>query len=122
MLTPKRQSLRALKDGLLAFADERQSEIERTDIEKIKAQREALEKALNNASVDIKWGYEESVDNLSRSLAEEFRRKIEDIKKSTESDIDQGIRMRMRTERWGFFWLFKREVSYPTIRTGAVFS
>ena len=116
----KRQSLRALKDGLLAFADERQSEIEGTDIEKIKAQREALENALYNASADIKWGYEELVDNLSRSLAEEFRRKIEGVKKSTESDIDQGKEMRMRTERWGFFWLFKREVSYPTIRTGAV--
>ena len=128
----KRQSLRALKDGLLAFADERQSEIERTDIEKIKAQREALEKALHNASVDIKGNYEDSVRKIISSLDRELRRELDRQKQALSGNIERETgevtetkeRKKRGLVAWFARWFGggyeKYSKTHTTIRTNAV--
>ena len=129
----KRQSLRALKDGLLAFADERQSEIEGTDIEKIKAQREALEKALHNASADIKWGYEDSVRKIISSLDRELRGELDRQKQALSGNIERETgevtETKERKKRGVVAWFAriftdggyeKYSETHTTIRTNAV--
>ena len=128
----KRQSLHALKDGLLAFADERQSEIERTDIGKIKAQRATLTKALNDASWDIKLDYEESVtqrtNSLNRELRGELDRQKQALSKNIESAIGEVTETKERKKRGFFAWVARGfgggyeqySKTSKTIRTNAV--
>ena len=128
----KRQSLHALKDGLLAFADERQSEIERADIGKIKAQRATLTKALNDASWDIKLDYEESVtqrtNSLNRELRGELDRQKQALSKNIESAIGEVTETKERKKRGFFAWIARGfgggyeqySKTSKTIRTNAV--
>ena len=105
----KYQSLHALKDGLLAFANERQSEIERADIGKIKAQRATLTKALDNASLDIKLDYAESVKQITNSLNRELRgeldRRKQALMKNIESAAGEVTETKERKKRGIFAWI-----------------
>ena len=125
----KRQSLHALKDGLLAYANERQALIESTDIEKIKKQHEKLEKALNDASWDIKLDYEESVTNITSSLEQALRRELKRMEGETQSEYQEardttrtiiekeGFLNKVARKLWGGGY---RQETYTTIHTHAV--
>ena len=86
----KRRSLHALKDGLLAYANERHSEIASTDIKKIKKQREELAKALDYASEDIKEGYEDSIYTITRSLEQELRGELKRIEREIHGEHQEA--------------------------------
>lgn len=116
----KRKSLYDLRDGLLTYTKNRKTQIESTDIQTIKEQRIKLTKALDNASEDIKWEYEESVYRIKNSLKEEFRRELEVREQALEQNIDQ--KKGETTEEYKEGIIFKKTVTkkQATIRTGAV--
>ena len=128
----KRRSLHALKDGLLAYANERHSEIASTDIKKIKKQREELAKALDYASEDIKEGYEDSIYTITRSLEQELRGELKRIEREIHGEHQEAKargKKKKRLKKRGFLnWLNRvfseggyRDKDYTTCRTNAVF-
>ena len=116
----KYQSLHALRKGLLAYANERQSQIESTDIQTIKEQRIKLTKALDNASEDIKWEYEDTIDRITNLLKEEFRRELEAREQALKRKIEKEKGEDNETYKDGFIFKTTRTRMYDTIRTNAV--
>ena len=121
----KRQSLHALKDGLLKYADERRSQIESTDIRRFKEQSKRLEQALNNASWDIKLDYEESVDNTARALRQKLQESLRKMKEDIGIEIDGTIKTEGRNRLKEGFWekIFRNKENYThtTVRTNAAY-
>ena len=119
----KRKSLHDLKDGLLTYANEQQSLIESTDIEKIKKQHKKLQKALNDASWDIKLDYEESIKNTTRSLRQKLQQRLKKIKQDIEMEIDQAEKEKKgklaQKGFWASFFRKQEEYQYTTVRTNA---
>ena len=66
-----------LKDGLCKYTNDRQAEIEKTDIKKLEEQRRRGTLALNNASTDIRAEYEDSIKKITRSLKKEAKEELE---------------------------------------------
>lgn len=73
----KSRSLHDLKDGLCKYTNDRQAEIEKTDIKKLEEQRRRGTLAFNNASVDIRTEYEDSIKKITRSLKKEAKEELE---------------------------------------------
>ena len=122
----KRQSLHALKDGLLKYAEERRSQIESADIRKFEKQSKKLEQALNSASWDIKLDYEESVDNIIRALRQKLQERLRKMKEDIGIEIDQIPKSdsgkRQSENLWKKILGIKEDYIYTTIRTNTVYN
>ena len=127
----KRLSLNKLKNGLLEYINDRQGEIEKADIEKIKEQ---LTKNLDNASTDIKSAYKESVDSITTSLNKELQKDLKRQKQTLSADIERDTGTTSepeKREKSGLFpwvarilWEGGYETylkNYTTVRTTAIF-
>ena len=124
-----RGSLQALGKGLLSYVNERQGEIESTDIEGIRARREELTAALNGAATDIQLDYKESIEKVSSDLTDVGRQALRNMHKSLGDNITKGTGEsveRIKEEGLGGWWRrvigkggYKR-VTHTTIRTNAV--
>ena len=112
----KRQSLRALRDGLLKFADDRQSQIEGKDFEK---RRDSLLKSLKKTAYSIREAQEESARRITNKLKDEFKRELA----SRDRQVQQGIASEKgsREESYSAGFLKGNETEkIETIRTNAV--
>ena len=129
----KRQSLQALRAGLLSFAEERQGKIEKTELETIKKQKETLETDLSNASKDIGLNYEESIEKVSKDLKKMAQTELETMLQSIEDQIGENrekITEKIEEKEEGLGAWFKRLLglggtrtrtkTHVTIRTNAV--
>ncbi len=112
----KSQSLQDLKAGLLAFAEERQAEIEGTDIQRLKEQRRTLEASLKEASLDIEDAKDDSVDRIGKSMRNEVRIRDEDLKRKIETEE----RDRIEHYEEGIIFKKTRTKVHKTIRTNAI--
>ena len=72
----KGQSLQAMRTGLLKFTENRQAEIEGTDIQVLKEEQRTLEESLEEASWDIEEAKDESVDCIEKSMSYELKERI----------------------------------------------
>ena len=126
----KHHSLHSVRNSLIRYANERKSQIESTDIAKLKERRGELIKALDGASEDIKDEYEELVYRIKNSLKEELESEIKKGEGALENRIDQGRGETTKTiEKAGpIAWLKRligseggtQNISIRTIRTNAV--
>lgn len=125
----KHHSLHSLKNGLIRYANERQSQIESTDIAKLKERRGELTKALDNASEDIKDEHEDSVYLIKTSLKEELESQVKKGEDALENRIEQGRGETTKTtENAGpIAWVERfigsggtQDILVRTIRTNAV--
>ena len=125
----KHHSLHSLKNGLIRYANERQSQIESTDIAKLKKRRGELTKALDNASEDIKDEHEDSVYLIKTSLKEELESQVKEGADALENRIEQGRGETTKTTKKAgpIAWVERfigsggtQDISIDTIRTNAV--
>ena len=125
----KHHSLHSLKNGLIRYANERQSQIESTDIAKLKERRGELTKALDNASEEIKDEYEDSVYLIKNSLTEELESQVKEGADALENRIEQGRGETTKTTKKAgpIAWVERfigsggtKDISIDTIRTNAV--
>ena len=116
----KYQSLHALRKGLLAYANERQSQIESTDIAKFKEQRRGLTKALDDASEEIKDEYEESIYLIKKSMRDKFKQGLEAREQALKRRIENEKGEDTETYKDGLIFKTTRTRTFATIRTNAV--
>lgn len=125
----KYHSLHNLRNGLIGYTNEIQSQIESTDIAKLKERKGELIKALDNASEDIKYEHEESVYRIKNPLKEELESEVKKGKDALENRIEQGRgETEITIEKAGPIAWFERlirsggtqEIRVRTIRTSAV--
>ena len=116
----KSQSLQDLKAGLLAFAEERQAEIEGTDIQRLKEQRRKLEASLKGAAADIEDAKDDSIDCIEKSMRDELKRGIKRGELLRDLDKEEIVRTEMHDEGWIKTKMVPR--SHRTFRTNAIVS
>ena len=126
----KHHSLHSLRNGLIRYVNERQSQIESTDIAKLKNRKGELIKALDNASEDIKDEQEESVYRIKNSLKEELESEVKKGEGALENRIEQGRGETTKTIKKAgpIAWLKRligsedgtQNIPIRTIRTSAV--
>ena len=114
----KSRALQDLRAGLLKFAEDRQGEIESTDITRFKEKRRELDASLKGAALDIEDAKDESVDHIEKSMKDELVRRV------TEEELKGKVRDEQgeRTEDYKEGIIFKktRTRRHKTIRTRAV--
>lgn len=114
----KSQSLQDLKAGLLAFAEDRQAEIEGTDIQRLKEQRRKLEASLKEASLDIEDAKDDSIDCIETSMRDELKRGIKRGELLRDLDKEEIVRTEMHDEGWIKTKMVPRR--HRTFRTNAI--
>ena len=114
----KSRSLKDLKAGLLEFAENRQAEIEGTDIQKLKEQRRELETSLKGAAADIEDAKDDSVDLIGKSMRDELEKRIKEEELKGKISEEEGD----RTEHYKDGVIFKKTRTrvHQTIRTNAI--
>ena len=116
----KYQSLHALRKGLLAYANERQFQIESTDIAKFEERKEQLTKALDDASEEIKDEYEESIYLIKKSMRDKFKQGLEAREQALKRRIENEKGEDSETYEDGVIFKTTRTRTYATIRTNGV--
>ena len=115
----KLQSLHELKNGLLKYANERHTQIERMEIESFKKRRDSLIKSLEKTAFLIREAHEELVNQTNKDLRDEFKKELERRDRQLRADLDGTRGTTFRTFQTG---IFKRpkSIRIETIRTNAV--
>ena len=114
----KSRALQDLRAGLLKFAEDRQGEIESTDITRFKEKHRKLDASLKEAALDIEDEKDESVDRIEKSMKDELVRRVTEEELKGKVRDEQGERPENYTE--GVIFKKKRTRRHKTIRARAV--
>ena len=119
-ISAKLQSLNELKNGLLKYANERHTQIERMEIESFKKRRDGLLKSLEKTAFLIREAHEELVEQINKDLKDEFKKELKRRERQIRDDLDRGKGVTSRTFQTGTIFKATKNISIETIRTNAV--
>ena len=119
-INAKLQSLHELKNGLLKYANERYTQIERMEIESFKKRRDSLLKSLEKTAFLIREAHEELVEQINKKLKDEFRKELARRDRQLRDDLDGTRGTTSRTFQTGTIFKRTEYVTIETIRTNAV--
>ena len=119
-INAKLQSLHELKNGLLKYANERYTQIERMEIESFKKRRDGLLKSLEKTAFLIREAHEELVEQINKKLKDEFRKELARRDRQLRDDLDGTRGTTSRTFQTGTIFKRTEYVTIETIRTNAV--
>lgn len=119
-INAKLQSLHELKNGLLKYANERYTQIERMEIESFKKRRDSLLKSLEKTAFLIREAHEELVQQINKKLKDEFRKELARRDRQLRDDLDGTRDTTSRTFQTGTIFKRTEYVTIETIRTNAV--
>ena len=119
-ISAKLQSLNELKNGLLKYANERHTQIERMEIESFKKRRDGLLKSLEKTAFLIREAHEELVEQINKDLKDEFKKELKRRERQIRDDLDRGKGVTSRTFQTGTLFKKTNYVTIETIRTNAV--
>lgn len=119
-ISAKLQSLHELKNGLLKYANERYTQIERMEIESFKKRRDSLLKSLEKTAFLIREAHEELVEQINKKLKDEFRKELARRDRQLRDDLDGTRGTTSRTFQTGTIFKRTEYVTIETIRTNAV--
>lgn len=119
-INAKLQSLHELKNGLLKYANERYTQIERMEIESFKKRRDSLLKSLEKTAFLIREAHEELVQQINKKLKDEFRKELARRDRQLRDDLDGTRGTTSRTFQTGTIFKRTEYVTIETIRTNAV--
>ena len=116
----KLQSLHELKNGLLKFANERHTQIERMEIESFKKRRDSLLKSLEKTAFLIREAHEELVNQINKELKDQFKKELGRRDRQLRDALDETRDAISRTFQTGTIFKETKNISIETIRTNAV--
>ena len=119
-ISAKLQSLNELKNGLLKYANERHTQIERMEIESFKKRRDGLLKSLEKTAFLIREAHEELVEQINKDLKDEFKKELKRRERQIRDDLDGTRGSTSRTFQTGTLFKKTNYVTIETIRTNAV--
>ena len=119
-ISAKLQSLHELKNGLLKYANERYTQIERMEIESFKKRRDGLLKSLEKTAFLIREAHEELVQQINKKLKDEFKKELARRDRQLRDDLDGTRGTTSRTFQTGTIFKRTEYVTIETIRTNAV--
>ena len=119
-ISAKLQSLNELKNGLLKYANERHTQIERMEIESFKKRRDGLLKSLEKTAFLIREAHEELVEQINKDLKDEFKKELARRDRQLRDDLDGTRGETSRTFQTGTLFKKTNYVTIETIRTNAV--
>lgn len=119
-IAAKLQSLHELKNGLLKFANERHTQIERMEIESFTKRRDSLLKSLEKTAFLIREAHEALVNQTNKDLRDEFKKELGRRDRQIRADLDGTRGVTSRSFQTGVIFKRTKSITIETIRTNAV--